>query len=255
MGLFYIYALTKHDVALPNIEGMRKDSFGNFYAVYVEVSEAIFSEVALAEHLQDPVWVAQQAQHHQQVVAQLFAQTAVVPFRMATLFATWERMQKNLLEKAFLYARMLEFFEGKTEWSVKCYFDIKNAELVLPFLQDEALKALQEEIAGASAGKAFLLQKKLADLLSEKLDLLLQKYLDQVQIALTLQSVGVMALRTHSKQVTARPEQMLRNLAFFVHQEQLSTFEQLFAKHRKEAADRGVVLEISGPWPPYHFAV
>jgi hypothetical protein len=53
--------------------------------------------------------------------------------------------------------------------------------------------------------------------------------------------------------LTGRPEKMLWNAAFLLPRSASERWLALVEEMRGVAASKGLLLEVSGPWPPYHF--
>lgn len=256
MAFYYLYALVSPGKNLPIFSEFNLDTieYQGFDVIYQPVSENEFNEQALAENLQQPEWVAKQAHQHQAVIAALFeGREAVIPFRMATIFETLDNLKKSLIEQERIYRRTIEFLNDKSEWGVKCYFPKESFSTLFSKETDAEIQALQEEYEAASEGKRFFIQKKLEELQKEKAGLYLQRFLDTLQVKLTLCSVGVMELKNQSAKATGRTEKMLRNLTFLVDGEDLERFQTAYEKAQAEAAERGILFEKTGPWPPYNF--
>ncbi len=60
-------------------------------------------------------------------------------------------------------------------------------------------------------------------------------------------------LRSLSQETSGREREMVFNWAFLVGQRDRETFRSQVEKLRAEQASKGLVLELSGPWPPYSF--
>jgi hypothetical protein len=60
-------------------------------------------------------------------------------------------------------------------------------------------------------------------------------------------------LRPLPATLTNRPEKMAWNGAFLLPRSNISSFQTACERLRDELAPRGLLVELTGPWPPYHF--
>jgi hypothetical protein len=60
-------------------------------------------------------------------------------------------------------------------------------------------------------------------------------------------------LRPLPSALTNRPEKMVWNGAFLLTRATISSFQTACERLRSELAPKGLIVEATGPWPPYHF--
>jgi len=53
--------------------------------------------------------------------------------------------------------------------------------------------------------------------------------------------------------LTGRDEEMVFNAAFLLPSSALASWLETVQNVDREVSSKGLVLEVSGPWPPYHF--
>jgi hypothetical protein len=99
---------------------------------------------------------------HQDVVSDLMRRTAIVLLRAFTLFSSEEALRGFLHEQREMLAKVLERLDGKQEWTLRVEFEPERWSESLAS-RVASLRALQDEIASAAPGKAFLLRKKFDD--------------------------------------------------------------------------------------------
>jgi hypothetical protein len=67
-------------------------------------------------------------------------------------------------------------------------------------------------------------------------------------------SVGFSECRLQSQDVTGRDEEMFFHGALLVPDASTADLQRLLSDWNAAHQDAGLLLELSGPWPPYHFA-
>ena len=59
--------------------------------------------------------------------------------------------------------------------------------------------------------------------------------------------------RPHDRRLAGRDETMVLNASYLVPDERLDEFRGLVADLEGRYREAGLELELTGPWPPYHF--
>jgi hypothetical protein len=67
-------------------------------------------------------------------------------------------------------------------------------------------------------------------------------------------SVGFSECRLQSRDITGREEEMFFHGAFLVPDASMEDMQRLLSDWNTAHESQGLCLELSGPWPPYHFA-
>jgi hypothetical protein len=80
-----------------------------------------------------------------------------------------------------------------------------------------------------------------------------QRELEAMAPRLEELAAGFLRLRPLAAALTHRPEKMVWNGAFLLSASQQRPFRTACEGFRARLAPRGLLLELSGPWPPYHF--
>lgn len=142
--------------------------------------------------------------------------------------------------------RKLEYLKNKAEYGVQVLWD---PTVILPRIreQDAEIQHLEKEIRSKPAGVAYLLQKKLEELIRQRLETAADAYFKTFyqQIRECVESIHIEKVRKEDP-----PKQMILNVSCL--------------QKREETAAIGAVLEkigqipsfdvrFTGPWPPYSF--
>lgn len=252
----YLYGFTPGDAPAPPADVAGVDGAAVALLPFEEVS-AVVSEVpgewdvaeALDERLRDMDWVARQGLAHEGVVAWFVDHGHIVPAPFLTLFSDAAGLAREVASRAPDIRDQLRRFHGLREWDVKVAYDGARVGEHLGELAPE-VAALDEEIAAASPGRRFLLQKKRTERVRE-----LTAGVAREQAAQLLD-----ALRAHAQDARVLPLPRADDAVPVVLNAALLVGRSAEASLRAELEGRapvlervGIVVQFSGPWAPYRF--
>jgi len=251
--VIYVYAITR-DAVTPDTEGVdqtRRFGFASsdgVSAIFTAVSAEAFSQEEIDRRAGDLEWIGAIGYRHQAVVQDVMKKTALVPLRAFTLFSSEEALRSYLHENASMLNKALDRLDGKQEWTLRVEIDPQRWSEALVSRVDR-LRALQNEIDTASAGKAFLLRKKLDDekkRASHDAEQALVGEIEQVVLdKLACETVS----ETRERRDGAFPQ-----INVLIERDEEAKLQELHASLMDRYASEGVALALSGPWPPYTFA-
>lgn len=252
-SILYVYAIAREPVAL---SGEAIDGSARFGATTASGVSAVFTPVDAAEFSQEIVdrragdleWLGAIGYRHQAVMAQAMKLTSIVPLRAFTLFSGEPSLLAWLEENATSLDAALTRLAGKEEWTLQVEFDATRWSEALT-ARVASLRALQEEIASAAPGKAFLLRKKLQD---EKKRASREA---ERQVVAEIEQEVLTRLRAETLAETReRREGAFPQINVLLDRDEdsriLGLRDELAARYDPE----GVTLAVTGPWPPYTFA-
>ncbi|MFF2653334.1 GvpL/GvpF family gas vesicle protein [Streptomyces sp. NPDC058045] len=128
--LRYVYAVSRPlsaplQAELTGVGGgpVRVLPHGGLAAAVGPVPAAEFSGPALAEHREDPRWLAGTVRAHQRVVAALTTLTSPLPLRPLTVLRDDSAVRALLEYRALHFRRMLQRLDGRVEWGVELYVE------------------------------------------------------------------------------------------------------------------------------------
>lgn len=214
----------------------------NAFGVAASVVEpADWTGEAGAEHMKDLTWVGPRAYQHEQVVeAVTDALPAVFPARFGTLFSTPARVRATLDARADTLHDFLAAVDGMEEWAVKGLLDRAKAT-------DRAGDAAAE----AASGTDYLQRRKQ----QEEAEGALEDRLDDVAESL-FESLAESAGEARVLPVpgeAGRDQEVAFNWAFLVPTAAREAFQEAVERQSERYAERGLTLDLTGPWPPYNF--
>jgi len=250
--VIYVYAITR-DAVTPDAEAVDQSRhFGaakaaELAAIYTPVKAEEFSQDVIDRRAGDLEWLGAIGYRHQDVIASLMKSTAVIPLRAFTLFSSEEALRTYLAENAAALAPVLDRLDGKQEWTLRVEFEPQKWSDAL-VNRVAPLRELQESIAAASTGKAFLLKKKLDD---EK-----KRASSAAEKDVVAEIERRVAERLRCETVAESRER--RDGAFpqinvLINRDEESVLQELHAELTERYEAEGVVLALTGPWPPYTF--
>jgi len=253
VAVLYVYAITR-DAVTPECEAIdRSQHFAalpadGVCAVYTPVSEGEFSQEVIDRRASDLEWLGAVGYRHQNVIVELMKSTAVVPLRAFTMFSSESTLREYLLQNRDVLTKLLERLEGKHEWTLRVEFEPQRWSEALTG-HVESLRALSAEIESASAGKAFLLRKKL----DEERKLASREAEQKVVADIEREVIAKLACDTLAESRLER-DGAFPQINVLIDRDEESRLQELHAALNDRYAADGVTLAMSGPWPPYTFA-
>ena len=251
--MIYVYAITGRAVT-PECEAVDQSRrFGaaaveDLAAVYTPVKDEEFSQEIIDRRAADLEWLGAIGYRHQAVVQDVMKKTAVVPLRAFTLFSSEEALRRYLHENADMLRAVLDRLDGKQEWTLRVELEPQKWSDALASRID-SLRDLQEQIASASPGKAFLLRKKLDD---EK-----KRASHEAENALVTEIESAVLDRLRCETVAESRERRdggFPQINVLINRDEEATLQELHGTLNDRYAAEGVSLALTGPWPPYTFA-
>jgi hypothetical protein len=254
--ILYVYAIAHAGQPMPErveaVDGSDRLSVvtsGELAAFFTPVDDVDFSQGVIDARAKDVEWLGSIGYRHQSVMNALMHGGTIIPLRAFTLFASEESLRRHLESESARLVKLLERLDGKQEWTLRIEFD--------PQLWSEALvrhvdnlRALSDEIAGAAAGKAFLLRKKLDDEKKRASREAEQQVVSEVERAVMEKLACDTVAETRQQRSGAFPQ-----INVLVERDEEARLEELRDALARRYAGEGVTLALTGPWPPYTFAV
>jgi Gas vesicle synthesis protein GvpL/GvpF len=205
-------------------------------AVVSPLAPADADETALRARLETLTELEAIARAHHGVVAAVAACTPTLPFRLATVHRSDERVAQLLRREYRRFRETLDRLAGRVEVGVKVFV----------------------EHAGTSAGAMSLGGRDYLRHRREQRDRRQHAWrratttAEQVDEVLVGHAVDRRQHRTQSAELSAAPGENVFNAAYLV---DAGRAEELAAHARRLGAENPhVTIEITGPWPPYSFA-
>jgi hypothetical protein len=220
---------------------------------------------------EDIRWLGTIAARHNEIICQAAASAAVLPLRLGTVFRSRDSLQASLRRCGPTVAEFLERLGSRSEWGVKLYLERRRLEPIpahtgppsphylpgtnpsvgkkLPLAEQQAAA----KVSVATSGTAYLTQKKahLDVRRAERANA--YQTIQSVEQRLAERAEHSCRIRTLSSDLTGRAEEMVFNAAYLLPASAQAIWLETIQKVHHDVQSKGLVLEASGPWPPYHF--
>jgi hypothetical protein len=255
-NILYVYAIARAGHPLPErveaIDGsdaIDAVTAGELAAFVTPVDDVDFSQGVIDARAKDVEWLGAIGYRHQSVMNALLHGGTIIPLRAFTLFASDESLRRHLENESARFAKLLDRLDGKQEWTLRIEFDPQLWSEAL-LRRVDSLRALSDEIASASEGKAFLLRKKLDDEKKKASREAEQQVMAEIERAVMDKLACDTVAETRQQRSGAFPQ-----INVLLDRDEEARLEELRDGLAARYAEEGVTLALTGPWPPYTFAV
>ena len=170
---------------------------------------------------------------HARVIAECFQQSTVLPFRFGTVFDSDESLRKSIRSNQRQFLTNIDKLRGKTEMHLKIYVDDCC-------LGKEAPKPATTD----AVGREYLSH------LRESASLQRERQTRARAISFQMHRL-FMPLDEEVSCRVAENGKMLLDIAHLIERKHIERYQNKFAM--TSAMMRECHLQMSGPWPPYHF--
>lgn len=252
--ILYVYAIARAGHPLPErveaIDGSDRIEAvaGQLAAFVTPVDDVDFSQGVIDARAKDVEWLGAIGYRHQSVMNALMHGGTIIPLRAFTLFASEESLRRHLESERARLEKLLDRLDGKQEWTLRIEFDPQLWSEALVRRVD-SLRALSDEIAAASSGKAFLLRKKLDDEKKRASREAEQQVMSEVERDVLAKLACDTVAETRRQRSGAFPQ-----INVLIDRDEEARLEELRDELARRYAAEGVTLALTGPWPPYTFA-
>ena len=252
VAVLYVYAFTR-DAVTP--QGEAVDGTSNFLTVETDGFAAVCTPVDAKEFSQESIdarssdldWLGAIGYRHQAVVSYLMKRTSIVPLRAFTLFSSEEPLRESMASNAERLTSLLAALAGKREWTLRIEFDAQRWSRALS-RRAAPLRELEEQIAAASAGKAFLLGKKLEEERKRGSREAEQQVVAEIEQEIARAVPSRTVCETRQQRGGAFPQ-----IDILADADQEDSLAALESSLNGRYSEEGVTVALTGPWPPYTF--
>ena len=255
---WYLYGITLREVASQLDKNLTTESGeplliveqGRLAAVTRSVPLDAFCSETLQARAQDIAWLEAMVRDHNRVVARIHQAGAVLPGKFGAVYPTSKLLQTALAEAYDVLLAQLERLQHCDEWGFHLYADRQAVQRLVG--EHPALRKLQDEMAAASPGRAYLLKRKVADAMTDiteqALSTLAQTYYQRLAGYAVAGQIS-----PHSQKPAERGgEREVLHATFLIERSETDKFLEEMQGLAQE--QEGIRCEYSGPWPPYSFA-
>jgi hypothetical protein len=204
------------------------------WAVVADAPLERFTGEALQQELQDVEAISRHALAHASVIEFFFQRAPVIPLKLFTLFSTDEKTREHVRGRLAPLKRMFAALRGLEEWGVR---------IVAGDVEAESARALD-------SGRDYLqVKKRLHDQTVAPSRAAMRAAND------ALKALGRIASKTRKEAFppAGQGRPYVVGASFLVKAGKREAWRAYSAKLGAALAAQGHRLEMSGPWPPYHF--
>jgi hypothetical protein len=257
-SLTYVYCLVRSPKPpaasavrgpMPGARGVRVLNAGPAtWAVVSSVPAREYDEAVLASGLQNLDWVGRRAMAHETVVEHFLGAPAVLPLQLFTLFTTDARALEYVAQQWRRIDRLLTRFDRQLEWGLRLSFDERGARQTV----EERHRSRRTRGGGdAESGAAYLARKRdLFDVTRVQLTAA-RMAADRLYRAMSREATE--ARRRRSTEQATPGSRLLLDAAFLVPTRRVGAFRNALRRHARQLSGSGLVVSLTGPWPPYNF--
>jgi len=260
---WYLYGIVRDDeepgvdagesTRLDDTESLEGIAQGSVRAVVRRVPLADFAPEAIQAHASDPAWLEHIARQHNDVISTIHERRTILPAKFGAVYTSREDLRAALAENHETLRSRLNGIDGCDEWGIHLYGD--PATIREHAVTDHAgVARLREELASASPGRAFFLQRKLEEELARATDSALDDLVDQAYRRLAEHAVSArISARAAAERIAQREGEVeVMRAVFLVRRTGRDAF--LDGVRAISDSEPGLRCEYSGPWPAYSFA-
>ena len=244
MNATYVYCLVQ-SAKPPSLRGVPASVPGagrprllaidrGIWAVVADAPLERFTGEQLQQDMQDVEALSRHAVAHAAVIEFFFRRAAVIPLKLFTLFSTEEKVLAHVRGQLATLRRLFAALRGFEEWGVR---------VIAGEIEAESARAL-------SSGRDYLQVKKRLNTQAAAPPRATVRTIDNA-----LRSLGSLASRTRKETLPAagRGRPYAAAASFLVAARRREMWKKQAAKIAAALSGQGHRLEMSGPWPPYHF--
>ena len=197
-----------------------------------------FTGAELDRRLEDLPTLGRLAREHDAVLEAALMAGDVVPFRMCTLFRTARAVHDMLDVEYPRLTAALARLRGTAEWGVKAY--------AVPHAGDAPAPR-------PASGIEYLARRRAQRDAAEATRDAVESAAAEIHAELAQRAINAALGSPQDRRLSGRDDEMVLNGAYLVARDAAPGFAAIVERLRGRYADDGVSLELTGPWPPYHF--
>jgi len=240
------------NAGLDNPNPLFQHPFRGITVVVSEVPMEEFTGPEAESRMKDLSWVAPRAIRHEEVVELVMRHSPVLPVRFGTIFSSLPSLEIPLQRHHDAIFNFLEEVTDREEWVLKALVDREKAK---DKILSQILAEKSGELAALAPGIRYLREQRIRSEVDKEFNRRLKAASKEIAKELQGCVADFCERRLLSREVTGNDCDMVLNWAFLVPRPTLPDFKTRIDQANADYAKQGLHLELSGPWPPYSFAL
>jgi hypothetical protein len=227
----------------PGVDGGRVELVRHqgLAALVTRVALSEFGEAVLKERLEDIERLESLARAHDGVLGAALDRDAVVPFRICTIYESVDSLRRTLEREQAELTGALERLRGKAEWGVKA------------FLSTGARADRAEAVPAPASGADYLARKQQSRAAADASREAVESIVAGIHARLAERASAATLSRPQDRGLLGRDAEVILNGAYLVPRDDAEDFTGLVGELADQFEKDGLTLELTGPWPAYHF--
>lgn len=219
-------------------------------AIISKVPSRQFGETELADWSKDSDWVKEKIRSHAAVLDAFKGLGTVMPVRFGTVFANEADVAVMMNAEYDHVSETLDRLQDKLEWSLHITRDSERLSARIA----ASGQTVEDSLGAISTGVAQFIRDEM-DSAGELVDDEILSTVTENCIRRAHDALMPWAVDGAQKALVTTPGvDMVFNAAYLVESSQLSDFKEEIERLSKEMEPLGMTLDLTGPWPAYHFA-
>ncbi|RJQ64295.1 MAG: hypothetical protein C4530_02215 [Desulfobacteraceae bacterium] len=198
--------------------------------------------------MKDLAWIGPRACRHAEVVEEVMRRSPTFPTRFGTIFSSFDALEKLLEVHYDEISRFLDKAAGKEEWAIKGLLNRSQARRSFSTLM---LSREKGRLASLPPGKRYLSEQRIRSSADREMNSWLEGVIKGIGVVLCRHSFEFCERKVLS--LDSEAMDMVLNWAFWVAREEADDFRAAVDRANEQNDRQGLLLQLSGPWPPYSF--
>ncbi|MCO1604103.1 GvpL/GvpF family gas vesicle protein [Desulfosporosinus nitroreducens] len=217
---------------------------GNLGMLVCPVLQKEYSEESLHLYMEDMAWVESHARRHEETLLKTLEGRSIIPLPFCTIFTDEENIKRQLAQNAEEIQADLQRLGNHNEMHVKLFVDRK-----------QLLEKLHEELpySGEQSGGGYFQKRQWEKKIEEEMERVMNDYGESLYQDLNDISAEVILL-DKAGVVAPEGQQVVFAVQYLMAKESREEWDKKLKEFDEAADSLGFILDVSGPWPPYHFS-
>jgi hypothetical protein len=224
---------------------------GGVRALVSRVPAETYEPQALQQQMDEEAWAQSHVRRHEHIIEQLMAHAPLVPMQFGTVYPTEIALRDMLRDQQAIFQDTLDRLEGNQEWALTIRCDLEALRRYV--MEDsEKVQELLQDMRSKPRGVAQFIKKQMVVAIHDEVQDLQETCIDNSHEALSKFAEDV---RVHTPDVGDAESSPVHSASYLVRKPNEGDFMGEAERLRGIYGSQGFTYEVSGPWPPYSFAV